>query len=64
MEKPEEPENPYYERGFSVIESTGKAGKIRDLYNKLTSTKYHNGSLASRIFGKTYNNSLHIYNDY
>ena len=34
------------------------AGKIRDLYNKLTSTKYHNGSLASRIFGKTYNNPL------
>lgn len=63
LEKPEEP-NPYYERGFSVLESTGKASKIRDLYNKLTSTKYHNGSLASRIFGKTYNNPLQIYNDY
>ena len=63
LEKPEEP-NPYYERGFSAIESTGKASKIRDLYNKLTSTKYHNGSLASRIFGKTYNNPLQIYNDY
>ena len=64
LEKPEEPENPYYERGFSVLESTGKASKIKDLYNKLTSTKYHNGSLASRIFGKTYNNPLQIYNDY
>ena len=63
LENPE-PENPYYERGFSAIESTGKASKIRDLYNKLTSTKYHNGSLASRIFGKTYNNPLQIYNDY
>lgn len=63
LEKPE-PENPYYERGFNVIESTGKASKIKDLYNKLTSTKYHNGSLASRIFGKTYNNPLQIYNDY
>ena len=63
LENPE-PENPYYERGFSVIESTGKASKIKDLYNKLTSTKYHNGSLASRIFGKTYNNPLQIYNDY
>lgn len=64
LEGPQEPENPYYERGFSAIESTGKASKIRDLYNKLTSTKYHNGSLASRIFGKTYNNPLQIYNDY
>lgn len=64
LEGPQEPENPYYERGFSVLESTGKASKIRDLYNKLTSTKYHNGSLASRIFGKTYNNPLQIYNDY
>ena len=63
LENPE-PENPYYERGFNVIESTGKASKIKDLYNKLTSTKYHNGSLASRIFGKTYNNPLQIYNDY
>ena len=63
LENPE-PENPYYERGFSVLESTGKASKIKDLYNKLTSTKYHNGSLASRIFGKTYNNPLQIYNDY
>ena len=64
LEGPQEPENPYYERGFSVLESTGKASKIKDLYNKLTSTKYHNGSLASRIFGKTYNNPLQIYNDY
>ena len=63
LENPE-PENPYYERGFSAIESTGKASKIKDLYNKLTSTKYHNGSLASRIFGKTYNNPLQIYKDY
>ena len=66
LENPENPEeqNPYYERGFNVLESTGKASKIKDLYNKLTSTKYHNGSLASRIFGKTYNNPLQIYNDY
>lgn len=64
LEGPSESENPYYERGFSVLESTGKASKIKDLYNKLTSTKYHNGSLASRIFGKTYNNPLQIYNDY
>ena len=63
LENPE-PENPYSERGFNVLESTGKVSKIKDLYNKLTSTKYHNGSLASRIFGKTYNNPLQIYNDY
>ena len=64
LEGPQEPENPYYERGFSVLESTGKASKIKDLYNKLTFTKYHNGSLDPRIFGKTYNNPLQIYNDY
>lgn len=64
LEGPQEPENPYYERGFSAIESTGKASKIKDLYNKLTFTKYHNGSLDPRIFGKTYNNPLQIYNDY
>ena len=64
LEGPQEPENPYYERGFSIIESTGKASKIKDLYNKLTFTKYHNGSLDPRIFGKTYNNPLQIYNDY
>ena len=64
LEGPQEPENPHYERGFSVLESTGKASKIKDLYNKLTFTKYHNGSLDPRIFGKTYNNPLQIYNDY
>ena len=63
LENPE-PEDPYYDRGFSILESTGKASKIKDLYNKLTNTVYKNGALASSIFGKKYNNPLQIYNEY
>ena len=63
LENPE-PEDPYYDRGFSILESTGKASKIKDLYNKLTNTVYKNGALAPSIFGKKYNNPLQIYNEY
>lgn len=63
LENPE-PEDPYYDRGFSILESTGKASKIKDLYNKLTNTVYKNGALAASIFGKKYNNPLQIYNEY
>lgn len=63
LENPK-PEDPYYDRGFSILESTGKANKIKDLYNKLTNTVYKNGALAASIFGKKYNNPLQIYNEY
>ena len=63
LENPE-PEDPYYDRGFSILESTGKASKIKDLYNKLTNTVYKNGALTPSIFGKKYNNPLQIYNEY
>ena len=63
LESPE-PEDPYYDRGFSILESTGKASKIKDLHNKLTNTVHKNGALAASIFGKKYNNPLQIYNEY
>lgn len=63
LETPE-PEDPFYDRGFNIIESTGKASKVKALYNKLTNTIYKNGALTPNIFGKKYNNPLQIYNEY
>lgn len=63
LEQPD-PTDVFKERGFSVLQTSGQEQRTKDIYNKLTATKYHNGSLAARYFGKTFNNPIKIYNEY
>lgn len=63
LEQPD-PTDIFKERGFSVLQTSGQEQRTKNIYNKLTATKYHNGSLAARYFGKTFNNPIKIYNEY
>ena len=63
LEQPN-PTDVFKERGFSVLQTSGQEQRTKDIYNKLTATKYHNGSLAASYFGKTFNNPIKIYNEY
>lgn len=51
-------------RSISILDASGDLKGMTDLQKKLTATKYHNGALASRYFGKTFNNPIKIYEEY
>lgn len=63
LEQPQ-PTDDFASRSISILDASGDLKGMIDLQKKLTATKYHNGALASRYFGKTFNNPIKIYEDY
>ena len=63
LEEPQ-PTDDFASRSISILDASGDLKGMTDLQKKLTTTKYHNGALASRYFGKTFNNPIKIYKEY
>ena len=63
LEQPQ-PTDDFASRSISILDASGDLKGMTDLQKKLTATKYHNGALASRYFGKTFNNPIKIYKEY